>query len=110
MPAHSKFSVLLAIFLWASNSNTFTILSPVNGSQVRVKYLIRFEESMSKPMNEPSREPISKPTKRFKQDALLPGNFSSKGVIFTDQGQDNQIQSNCTDSSNTQQSNWQGPK
>jgi hypothetical protein len=29
--------------------------------------------------------------------------------MFSDQGQDNEIQSNSTDSSNTQPSNWQGP-
>jgi hypothetical protein len=71
-------------------------------------------------MNEPSREPIHKPTKRLGQDALLPVNLSSKGgichdknserVMFSNQGQDNEIQSDSTDSSNTQPSNWQGPK
>ncbi len=40
---------------------------------------------------------------------MLPGNLSSKGVMFRNQGQDNEIQSNSTDSSNTQPSNWQGP-
>jgi hypothetical protein len=55
--------VPLAIFLWASNANAFTNLSLVNGSQVQVNHLIRFEESMSKPTNEPSREPMQKPTK-----------------------------------------------
>ncbi len=65
---------------------------------------------MSNPTNEPSREPICEPTKQLEQDALLPGNLSSKGVlIFSDQGQDNEIQSDSTDSSNTQPSNWQGP-
>jgi hypothetical protein len=45
------------------------------------------------------------------QDAfLLPGNLSSTGVMFSNQGQDNEIQSNSTDSSNTQPFNWQGPK
>ena len=75
---------------------------------------------MSDSTNEPSREPICKPTKRLGQDALLPVNLSSKGglchdkiserVMFSNQGQDNEIQSNSTDSSNTQPSNWQGPK
>jgi hypothetical protein len=61
-------------------------------------------------MSKPSGQPICKTTKRLEQDALLPGNLSSKGVMFSDQGQDNEIQSNSTDSSNTQPSNWQGPK
>jgi hypothetical protein len=79
------------------------------------------QQPMSDPMNEPSREPIREPTKRLGQDALLPVNLSSKGglchdkkserVMFSNQGQDNEIQSNITDSSNTQPaSNWQGPK
>jgi hypothetical protein len=113
--------VPLAIFLWASNANAFTNLSLVNGSQVRVNHLIRFKESMSKPMNEPSCEPIHKPNKRLGQDALLPVNLStqlcrlchnkkSERVMFSNQGQDNEIQSNSTDSSNNQPSNWQGPK
>jgi hypothetical protein len=55
------------------------------------------------------------------QDAFLPVNLStqlcglchdkkSEQVMFSNQGQDNEIQSNSTDSSNTQPSNWQGPK
>ncbi len=66
-----KFVVLLAIFL----------LQP-----------------MSDPTNKPSREPIRKPTKGLEQDALLPGNLSSKGVMFSDQEQDNEIRSKSTDS------------
>jgi len=62
MPALLKFLVLLAIFLSASNANAFTSLSPVAGNQVRVNHLIRFQQSMSDPTNEPSREPISEPT------------------------------------------------
>jgi hypothetical protein len=76
---------------------------------------------MSKPTNEPSRERMHKPTKRLGQDALLPVNLStqlrglchnkkSEQVMFSNQGQDNEIQSDSTDSSNTQTSNWQGPK
>jgi hypothetical protein len=75
---------------------------------------------MSDPTNEPSCEPICEPTKQLGQDALLPVNLSSKGglchdknseqVMFSNQeGQDNEIQSDSTDSSNTQPSNWQGP-
>ena len=76
---------------------------------------------MSKPTNEPSREPTHEPTKRLRQDALLPVNLStqlcglchdknSERVMFSNQGQDNEIQRDSTDSSNTQPSNWQGPK
>ncbi len=46
----------------------------------------------------------------MEQEALLPGNLLSKGVMFSDQGHDNEIQSNSNDSSNTQPSYWQGPK
>jgi hypothetical protein len=83
MPALFKFVVLLVIFL----------LQP-----------------MSNPRNKPSRKLICKSTKRLVQDELLPGNLSSKGVMFSDQEQDNEIQSDSTDSSNTQPSNWQGSK
>ena len=120
MPALLKFLVLLAIFLSASHSKVFTSLSLVAGDQVRVNHLTRLHQPMSNSMNEPSREPIREPTKRLGQDALLPDNLSSKGglchnknserVMFSNQGQDNEIQSDSTDSSNTQPSNWQGPK
>jgi hypothetical protein len=36
-------------------------------------------------------EPTGKPTKRLEQDALLSDNLSSKGVMFSDQLQDNEI-------------------
>jgi hypothetical protein len=65
---------------------------------------------MSDPTNEPICKPICKPTKQLEQDALLPGNLSLKGVMFSNQEQDDEIQSNSTDSSTTQLSNWQGPK
>jgi hypothetical protein len=110
MTALSMFLVLLAIFLSASYANAFTSLSLVAGSQVWVNHLIRLQQSMSNPTNEPSRKPICKPTKQLGQDALLLGNLSSKRVMFSNQGQDNEIQSNSTDSSNTQPSHWQGPK
>jgi len=103
------FLVPLAIFLSASYAHAFTSLSPVAGNQALVNHLIRFEESMSDPTNEPSREPIREPTKRLGQDPLLPVNLSSKGglchdkkserLMFSNQGQDNEIQSNSTDSS-----------
>jgi len=44
--------------LSGSYAHAFTSLSPVAGNQARVNHLIRFEESMSNPTNEPSREPI----------------------------------------------------
>ena len=62
MTAHSKFLILLAIFLIVSNANAFTSLSPVAGHQVQVNNSIRFQQPMSNPTNEPSREPIREPT------------------------------------------------
>jgi hypothetical protein len=62
-PALLKFLVLLALFLSASNSNAFTILSSVAGNQVRVNHLTQLQQPMSNPTNEPSHEPICKPTK-----------------------------------------------
>jgi hypothetical protein len=47
---------------------------------------------MSDPMNKPSCETIG---------TVLPGNLSSKGVMFCDQEQDNEIPSKLHDSSNT---------
>jgi len=82
MLALLKFLVPLAIFLSASHSNAFTSLSLVAGNQVWVNHLTRLQQQMSNPKNEPSREPIREPTKGFGQDALLPGNLSSKRVLF----------------------------
>jgi len=62
MPALPKFLVLVAIFLSASNAHAFTSLSLVAGNQVRLNHLNQFEELMSKPTNESSREPIREPT------------------------------------------------
>jgi hypothetical protein len=63
MPAFSKFLVLLALILSTSHSNAFTSLSSVAGNQVWVNHLTRLQQLMSDPTNEPSREPICKPTK-----------------------------------------------
>jgi hypothetical protein len=63
MPALLKFVVLLAIFLLASNTNAFTSLSPVAGSQVQDIHLIQLQQPMSNPINEPSHKPICKPIK-----------------------------------------------
>jgi hypothetical protein len=93
MPALSKFLVLLTLFLSASYSNAFLSLSSVAGNQVRVNHLTRLQQPMSNPTNEPSREPIREPTKRLGQDALLPGNLSSKRVLFRVSMMDDEIQS-----------------
>ncbi len=74
MPALSKFLVLIALFLSASNANAFTSLSSVAGTQVWINHVFRFVEPMSKPSNEPTGEP----TKRMDLDAELPNNLSSK--------------------------------
>ena len=58
MPALLKFLVLLASFHSGSYAHAFTSLSPVVGNQVRVIHLIRFQQPMSNPTNEPSCEPI----------------------------------------------------
>ena len=91
MPALSKFLVLLALFLSASYSNAFVSLSLVAGNQVRVNHLTRLQQPMSDPTNEPSREPIRELTKRLGQDALLPGNLSSKRVLFRVSMMDDEI-------------------
>jgi hypothetical protein len=75
MPALSKFLVLLAHFLLASNVHAFTSLSSVGGDQVQVNHLIRLQQLMIKPTNEPSREPIREPTKRMDLDAKLPNHL-----------------------------------
>ncbi len=80
MTAHSKFLILLAIFLSASNADAFTSLSPVAGHQVRVNYSIRFQQPMSDPTNEPSREPIREPTNDQKKRNISP----QFHVIFDD--------------------------
>jgi hypothetical protein len=82
MPALLKFLVRLAIFLSASHTNAFTSLSSVAGNQAQVNHLIRLQQPMRDPTNEPSHVPIREPTKRLGQDALLPGNLSSKRVLF----------------------------
>jgi hypothetical protein len=61
IPALLKFLVLIAIFLLASNANSFTSLSPVAGNQVQEKHWFQLEEPMNDPTNEPSCKPISKP-------------------------------------------------
>ncbi len=72
---------LLTIFLSASYANAFLLLNLVAGDQVWVNRLIRLQQTMSKPMNEPSRELIREPTKQLEQDALFPGNLHVIGKI-----------------------------
>jgi hypothetical protein len=75
MMALSKFLVLLALFLSASHANA---LSLVARNQVQIIHLIQLQKPISNPMNEPSRKPICKPTKRMDLDAELLNNLSSK--------------------------------
>jgi hypothetical protein len=102
MLALSKFLVLLALFLLASHVQAFTSLSLAAGDQVWVNHLIQLQQPLSKPTNEPSREPIPEPTVRLGQDALLPGNLSSKRVLFQVSMMDDEIQSCKTHSEYTQ--------
>ncbi len=72
MPALPKFLVLLAIFVSASNANAFTSLSLVSGNQVWVNHLIQFQQPISDPTNEPSRERIREPTNdRKKSESIV---------------------------------------
>ena len=101
VPALLKFLVLLALVLSASHANSFTSLSSVAGNQVRVNHLTRLQQPMSDPTNEPSREPVREPTKQLGQDALLPGNLSSKRVLFRVSMMDDEIKSCKTHSEYT---------
>jgi hypothetical protein len=92
---------LLALFLSASHTNAFTSLSSVAGNQVQVNHLTQLQQPMSDPTNEPSRDPMSEPTKRLGQDAFLPGNLSSKRVLFRVSMMDDEIQSCKTHSKYT---------
>jgi hypothetical protein len=104
MTALSKFLVLLALFLLASHANVFTSLSLVAGNQARVNYLIQLQQLLSDPTNEPSREPIHKPTKQRNLDAEFPTNLSQKKsqVAYSEPKQDAELPSKITDSTNTQ--------
>ncbi len=104
MTALSKFLVLLALFLLASHANVFTSLSLVAENQVWVNYLIRLQQPMSNPTNEPSCEPIPEPTKWMDLDAELPTNLSQKKswVAYSEPKQDAELPSKITDSTITQ--------
>ncbi len=96
MMAFTKLLVLFVIFLPANLRHAFMILSSASEEkQDWVNHLVEFEESMSKPTNEPSCEPVHKPTNdqmnyqtlnqtkhQLEQDALLPDNLSFKKVMF----------------------------
>ena len=80
MTALSKFLVLLAIFLLANLGDAFINLSSAAGNLVRVNHLIRLQQPMSDPTNEPSCIPTGEPTKRTE----LPSILSTKSkLIFT---------------------------
>ncbi len=78
MPAFSNFLVLVALFFSASHANAPTNLSLVAGNQVWVNHLIRLQQPMSNPTNEPIHNSLCKPTKRMDLDAELPNNLSPK--------------------------------
>jgi hypothetical protein len=63
MAALSKFLVLLALFLLASQANAFASLGSVAGNQVWVNQLFHLQQPMSDTTNEPSRKPICKQSK-----------------------------------------------
>ena len=74
---------------------------------------------MNDPTNEPIRKPVCESTKWLGRMHCFLSAFHQKVGYATikirasnvqQQGQDNEIQSDITDSSNTQPSNWQGPK
>ncbi len=104
MTALSKFLVLLALFLSAIHANAFASLSLVAGNQVGVIHLIKLQQPMSDPTNEPSCKLICEPTKRMDLDAELPTNLSHKKscVAFSEPKQDAELPSKITDLTNTQ--------
>ncbi len=73
--------------------HAFTSLSSVAGDLVWVNHLIQLQQPLSKLTNELSRKPIREPTKQLGQDALLPGNISSKRVLFWVSMMDDETQS-----------------
>ena len=83
MPAPLKFLVLLAGFHSGSYAHAFTSLSPVAENQVWVNHLIQFQQSMSNPTNEPSREPICEPTNDRKKSEPIVSYSQIKRVKST---------------------------
>jgi hypothetical protein len=88
MPALSKFLLLSALFLSASNANAFISLSSATGTQVRINHLIQLEKPLSKPTTDQTNDQT---TKQLKLVALLPVNQSSKRVMYCDKGKDDEI-------------------
>ncbi len=79
MTALSKFLVLLVIFLSTSLGDAFL-------NHAQLNHLIRFEESMSKPTVEPTKQTTSKQRKYSlseKQDAELPSKITVSTTQFT---------------------------
>jgi hypothetical protein len=96
--------VILAIFLSANLGDAFINLSSAAGNLVRINHLIQLQQPMSNTMNEPSRKPIHKPTKRMDLDAEPPNNLSPKKtrVTYSEQRQDAELPSKIIDSTDTQ--------
>jgi hypothetical protein len=82
MTALSKFLVLLAIFLWEGYANALTSLSLVAGNQVRVIHLIQLQQTISNQTNEPSCEPICKPTNDQTTNEVQPSSTSNTSYTF----------------------------
>ncbi len=99
MTALSKFLVLWAIFLSTSYANAYISISQEAGDQVQVNHFIQFKK-INKPNHESFHDSIinlngqtsNQTKKRLEQDALLPGNLSSKGVLFQVSMMDYEIQ------------------
>jgi hypothetical protein len=72
----------------------------VAGDQVRVNHLIRLQQPLSKPTN----EPIHKPTKQMDLDVKLPNNLSptKTQVAYSEPKQDAELPIKVNDSTNTQ--------
>jgi hypothetical protein len=107
MTALSKFLVLLALSLLASHANA---LSSIAGNQVLVIHLIQLRQPMSNPKNDPSHEPICKPTKQMDLDAMLSNDLSTKNKRETcsddlDYDIHNKIPVEC----NSRLNKWQMP-
>ncbi len=77
---------------------------PCHWNQVCFNHLIQSQQPISDPKNKPSCEPSYEQTKRMDLDVELLKNLLSNKtwVMFSNQVQDNEIQSNSTDLTNTQ--------
>jgi hypothetical protein len=95
MNAMAKFLVLLAIFLSASYAHAFTSLTPVARNQARVNNLIRFQQTMSNPMNEPCCKPIREPTNDRMNDQTTHGMNEQTEVPLQQLGTPRSISLSC---------------